>query len=104
MGRNEIGELPAGALKSFMPTSSNNVEFFPGMPKRWGLGGMITTLDAPTGRAAGSMAWAGLANTYYWLDPARRMTGVFLTQVLPFADRAVLDVFDRFERAMYRSR
>jgi methyl acetate hydrolase len=42
-----------------------------------------------------------LANTYYWLDPNRRVTGVFLTQILPFADVAALGVFDRFERAIY---
>jgi CubicO group peptidase (beta-lactamase class C family) len=74
------------------------------MTKKWGLGYMITTEEAPTGRSAGSLAWAGLANTYYWLDPARRVTGVILTQILPFADPAALGVFERFERAIYTSR
>jgi hypothetical protein len=45
-----------------------------------------------------------LANTYFWLDPTRRLTGVILTQILPFADPAALGVFERFEKAIYASR
>jgi len=101
MARNQIGELTVGALRSFVPGSSNDAEFFPGMVKKWGLGGMITTDQAPTGRSAGSWAWAGLANTYFWVDPTRRVAGLILTQILPFCDAAVLDLFDRFERAIY---
>jgi CubicO group peptidase (beta-lactamase class C family) len=71
------------------------------MVKRWGLGFMINTEEASTGRAAHSMAWAGLANSYYWLDPSRHLAGVLLTQVLPFADEQVLRLFDRFETAVY---
>jgi len=104
MSQNQIGELTVGLMKSYVPASSNDAEFFPGMPKKWGLGYMITTLEAPTGRSAGSLAWAGLANTYYWLDPTRRIAGVILTQILPFADPAALGVFDQFERAIYASR
>ena len=74
------------------------------MVKKWGLGYMITTEDAPTGRSAGSLAWAGLANTYYWLDPASRATGLLMTQILPFADPTVLDLLGQFERAIYDRR
>ncbi|HLZ28241.1 MAG TPA: serine hydrolase domain-containing protein [Chloroflexota bacterium] len=104
MGRNQIGELTVGLLKTSVPGSSNDAEFFPGMVKKWGLGYMISTEEAPTGRSAGSLAWAGLANTYYWIDPTRRVTGVILTQILPFADATVLNLFDRFERAIYSTR
>jgi hypothetical protein len=55
----------------------------------------------PGARRAGSLAWAGLRNTWFWLDPSARIAGVLLTQVLPFADRPVLDVLDRFERGVY---
>jgi methyl acetate hydrolase len=101
MGQNQIGELNVGLLKSYAPGSSNDAEFFPGMVKKWGLGYMISTEDADTGRAAGSLAWAGLANTYYWIDPTRRITGLILTQILPFADPTVLTLFANFERAIY---
>ncbi len=104
MARNQIGDLTVGLLKTAIPASSNDAEFFPGMVKKWGLGYMITTEEAPTGRSAGSVAWAGLANTYYWLDPVKRVTGVILTQLLPFVDQAVLSLFDRYERAIYAGR
>jgi len=101
MGQNHIGELRVGPMKTAIPSSSNDAEFFPGMPKKWGLGYMISTEAAPGGRSAGSLAWAGLANTYYWLDPARQLTGVILTQILPFADPTVLALFEQFEQAIY---
>ena len=54
--------------------------------------------DAPTGRSAGSLAWAGLANTYYWIDQKKGVGGVYVTQVLPFADVKSLPLFYAFER------
>ena len=104
MARNQIGDLDVGALPSCRAESSNDVDLFPGMVKKWGLGGLINTVAAPTGRGAGSWGWAGLANTYFWVDPAAGVAGLILTQVLPFCDAAVLDLLDRFERGVYRSR
>ena len=101
MGRNHIGELTVGVLPSQKPESSNDAEFFPGMVKKWGLGGMINTRATAAGRSANSWAWAGLANTYFWLDPTRGVAGVVLTQILPFCDPPVLDLLDRFEQAIY---
>jgi methyl acetate hydrolase len=101
MGKNQIGDLTVGLLKTAVPGSSNDAEFFPGMVKKWGLGHMISTEPAPTGRSGGALAWAGLANTYYWIDPTRRAAGLILTQVLPFADERVLQLFERFESAVY---
>ena len=71
------------------------------MVKKWGLGSMLTTQDVPAGRSAGSLSWAGLANTYYWIDPARRITGLLMTQIMPFGDAGVLNLFTEFERAIY---
>jgi CubicO group peptidase (beta-lactamase class C family) len=62
---------------------------------------MITTQAVPGGRAAGSLGWGGIANTYFWIDPTRRVTGVLLTQIMPFADPGMLGLFARFERAIY---
>ena len=61
MTRNQIGDLTVGAFKTANPAFSNDGEFFPGMPKKWGLGYMLTTEDAPTGRSAGSLSWCGLS-------------------------------------------
>lgn len=104
INRNQIGDLRVLPMKTSAPDATNDAEFFPGMPKTWGLAYMRNEESAQTGRSAGSLAWAGLANTYYWLDPTNRLAGVILTQLLPFADAAVLDLFGRFERAIYDGR
>jgi methyl acetate hydrolase len=103
MNRNQIGELNVGVIKS-ATALSHDAEFFPGMVKKWGLAYMISTEEAPTGRSPGSVCWAGLANTYFWIDPGRHVAGVFATQLFPFADPAVLDAFAAFEQAVYASR
>ena len=104
MAQNQIGDLTVGVMKTVDPDSSNDAEFFPGMAKKWGLAYMINTEDGAHGASAGSLAWAGLANTYYWIDPTKRVAGLILTQILPFADPTVLELFGQFERAVYASR
>lgn len=103
MAQDHIAPLDIPTIKTAMPALSNDVELFPGMRKGWGLSFLINTRDAPTGRTAGSLAWAGLANTYFWIDRSRRVTGVFLSQVLPFYDRAAVDLLVAFETAVYRA-
>jgi methyl acetate hydrolase len=102
MVQNHIGDLSVQLLTTQDPTLSNDAEFFPGMVKKWGLSWLINTEDVPGRRSAGSVAWAGLRNTYFWLDPKSHVTGVLLTQVLPFADTTVLCLLDDFETAVYR--
>ncbi|MGA3003542.1 MAG: serine hydrolase domain-containing protein [Acetobacteraceae bacterium] len=101
MGQNHMGALNVLPMKTFKPELSNDCELFPGMVKKWGLTFLINTQDVPGARSAGSLAWAGLFNSYYWLDPRKRVAGVLMTQVLPFADPTVLGLLDRFERAVY---
>jgi len=103
MARNQIGGLEIGLMKSAQPQSSNDVNLFPGIVKKWGLGFMINAADVPGGRAAGSLAWAGLGNTYFWIDPHRQRGGVILTQILPFADPQMLNLFGEFERGVYQA-
>jgi methyl acetate hydrolase len=101
MTTNAIGDLSVRALKTAVPASSRDAEFFPGMVKKWSLGFMISTETVPGGRAAMSLAWAGLGNTYFWIDPMTGVAGVILMQLLPFADPQALAVFDGFEKAVY---
>jgi len=98
---NQIGDLRAGVMVSSNPALTLDHEPLPGQPKRWGLGLLLNENPGPDGRSAGSGAWAGLANCYYWLDPIHGVAGVFLTQILPFGDPAALRLFSRFERAVY---
>jgi CubicO group peptidase (beta-lactamase class C family) len=101
MRQNQIGNIEAGILQTMNPVLSNNVDFFPGIPLRWGLGHMINMQPGPNGRSAGSLTWAGLLNTYYWIDPTKRIAAVFMTQVLPFADRPALSLYGQFECGIY---
>ncbi len=101
MMTNQIGDVAAGVLKTSNPSLSNDFEPMPGLAKGWGLGFLINHAPVAAGRGAGSLAWAGLANCYYWADPAAGRAGVLMSQVLPFADPRVLATFDAFERATY---
>jgi CubicO group peptidase (beta-lactamase class C family) len=103
MGQNQMGDLEVQPLPTQNPAMSNRVDLFPGMTKKWGLSFLINTEPGPAGRSAGSLAWAGLNNTYYWLDPVKKVAGVFMTQTLPFADPTVLQALDAFEGAVYQS-
>jgi CubicO group peptidase (beta-lactamase class C family) len=103
MAVNQIGNLEAGIMKTTNPALSNDVDFFPGTRLRWGLGHMINADGVPDGRKAGSLTWAGLYNTYYWIDPTTRVAGVILMQILPFADHQALRVYRAFERGICRA-
>jgi CubicO group peptidase (beta-lactamase class C family) len=100
MSANQIGNLEVGILKTTNPALSNDVDFFPGVQLRWGLGHMINIDPVPDGRKAGSLTWAGLFNTYYWIDPTMRIAGVIMMQILPFADRQALKAYRQFERGI----
>ena len=100
MSENQIGNLEAGILKTTNPALSNDVDLFPGVQLRWGLGHMINIDPVPGGRKAGSLTWAGLFNTYYWIDPTMRIAGVIMMQILPFADRQALKAYRQFERGI----
>jgi len=104
INQNHMGDTRVTLLKTAIPPYSNDAEFFPGMPKTWGLAYMINLEEAPTGRSAGSLAWAGLANSFYWLDPTKRVCGVFLTQIIPFGDAKAVGLFGDFESAIYAGR
>ena len=101
MHQNAIGDIPAGILKTQNPGRSNDVDLFPGAPIRWSLGHMLNVQPGPNGRSAGTVSWGGIFNTYYWLDPAKRVTGQIMTQILPFADPRALRLYGQFERGVY---
>jgi CubicO group peptidase (beta-lactamase class C family) len=101
MGQNHIGELTISRLTSAVAWATNDVDLFPGMVKKWGLSYLINTVKTPEGRSPGSLAWAGLANTYFWIDPSRNVSGVILMQLLPFVDQKCLEAYVGFESGIY---
>ena len=104
MCENQIGAGIAGQLPTAEPQRSNPMSFFPEARPGWTLGFLLNREPLTGRRAAGSLSWGGLYNSYYWLDPASRVAGVMFTQVLPFADPRILKRFDAFERCVYAGR
>jgi methyl acetate hydrolase len=103
MNKNHTGTIPAGIMKTQNPALSNDVDLFPGAEIRWGLGYMLNMQPGPNGRSAGTGSWGGIFNTYYWLDPSKRVTGLIMTQILPFADTRALKLYGQFERGVYEA-
>jgi len=101
MAQNHIGDLVVTKMTSAAPIYTNDVDLYPDMVKKWGLSFLVNTAQTPEGRSPGSLAWAGLANTYFWIDPARDVAGVILMQLLPFADPHCLQAFAGFEHGVY---
>jgi methyl acetate hydrolase len=101
MATNQIGKLSAGKLKTERPNISSDVDFHPGFKDGFGFGFLINSTAYDGRRSAGSLAWGGVANTYFWIDPRKGVAGVLMMQYLPFADKEGLAVFSDFERAVY---
>ena len=101
MMANQTGELGAGKMKSYRTERSVDVDFHPGVDDRFTFGFLLNTRAYDGGRSAGSLAWAGLYNTFYWIDPKRSMCAVIMMQFLPFCDAAAMGMLRDFERAVY---
>ena len=98
---NQIGTVHVPRLPSLKPELSADLEYFPGVPKTHSFGFLRFESDVPAMRARGSLAWSGVANTHFWLDPESDVSGVFMTQTLPFLDPRVMQSFEAFERNVY---
>ncbi|MGY1633124.1 serine hydrolase domain-containing protein [Geodermatophilus sp. SYSU D01186] len=101
--QNHLGDLKVTMLPGVIPSLSNDAEFFPGLSKSWSLPFMVNDEPAPTGRPAGALGWAGLANLFYWVDRENGYGGFWATQVLPFGDATSFGGYLEFETALYSS-
>ena len=90
-------------LPGVIPSLSNDAEFFPGLAKDWSYTFMVNSQEAPTGRPAGAIGWAGLANCFYWIDRANGVGGYWATQILPFGDPESFTGYMDFETAVYQA-
>lgn len=95
--QNHLGDLKVTPLPGVISTLSNDADFFPGQSKSWSYGFMVNDEDAPTGRPAGALGWAGLANLFYWIDRKNGLGGFWATQILPFGDPASFGSYLSFE-------
>lgn len=101
MTRNQVAPLRAGKMGSAMPELAGPYDTFPDQHTGWGLGFLINPEQGPHGRSPGSLAWAGIFNSYYWFDPAKKVGGVFMSQMAPFGDPGALAAFGALEEMAY---
>ena len=101
MTKNQIGELQVRTMRSTNPMASNDFEFHAGAGDKFGLGFQINGTPYEKGRKAGSLAWAGAANTFFWIDPNSQRCAVLLTQISPFFDVEAVKLLGEFEQAVY---
>lgn len=88
-------------LRSLIPQFAKDPIRMPGSLDKFGLGLAINTQPVEGGRSCGSLAWAGIYNTFFWVDPSRKTGAVIMMQILPFSDDAANAVVEEFERAVY---
>lgn len=104
MEQNNIGALNVRpVLHSYMQDRSRDIKFFEHSNAKFGLGFLINEDEINNARAAGSLTWGGLYNTFFWIDPKNEISGVFITQILPFFDPETIDVYKNFEKLIYQS-
>jgi CubicO group peptidase (beta-lactamase class C family) len=101
MGRNQLGDVrvelqdePLPMLARAFPLGAGHDGF--------GLGFQIRgEHEDRDKRAPGSMSWAGIFNTEFWIDPATGIGGVLLMQYLPFYDADAIATLVSFEALVY---
>jgi len=103
MSTNQIGALTIDGIKTADPTMTNDMALPPDVPHNWSLAFLLNQKTMPTGRKPGSLMWAGICNSYYWIDPTTGVGGVYLTQILPFADVKSLPLYFSFEATVYQN-
>ena len=101
MARNQVAPLRAGYMGSAMPELAQPYDTFPDQHTGWGLGFLINPEQGPNGRSPNSLAWAGIFNSYYWIDPTKGVGGVMMSQLAPFGDAGALGFFGALERTAY---
>jgi CubicO group peptidase (beta-lactamase class C family) len=72
---------------------------------KFGLGFQISSADPQDvkHRSPGSLSWAGIYNTEFWIDPVKHIGGVQLMQVLPFYDEGAIRTLRAFEESVYQN-
>lgn len=102
MGRNQIGELQIRPFASLIPTLATDNASLPGSLDKFGLGFALNSKAIPGGRGVNTMSWAGIFNTYFWIDRERKVCAVVMAQMSPGLDPGPARLFEDFDRAVYQ--
>jgi len=101
MGQNQIGELGLASVQSVMPQVVRVGAELPGRPDTFGFGFALNAKALANGRGANTMSWAGIHNTFFWIDRDKALCAVLMTQMLPFLDDGPQALIRDFDRAVY---
>ncbi len=102
MGQNGIGSIFVEQQPAAIPTLTRPFPLGAGHDK-FGLGFQIASKEGGDSkhRSPGSLSWAGIFNTEFWVDPVLNVAGVQMMQVLPFYDEGAIRTLREFEAAVY---
>jgi methyl acetate hydrolase len=101
MSQNQIGESVVRPVESLIPQLATDGAMLPGSASKFGLGFAINTQPLESGRGANTMSWAGIFNTFFWIDRRQQVAAVLMSQMLPFLDPGPKKVLEDFDRAVY---
>jgi CubicO group peptidase (beta-lactamase class C family) len=104
MGTNQIGTLELRPISSVIPQLARDGVVMPGALDKFGLGFALNSKAVGTGRAANTLSWAGIYNTFFWIDREKQVGAVLMTQLLPFLDPGPMKLLEDFDRAVYARR
>jgi CubicO group peptidase (beta-lactamase class C family) len=104
MGKNHIGALTIRRLPSVLPWLATDGAMLPGALDKFGFGFALNSSTAGTPRGANTMSWAGIMNTFFWIDREKQLTAVLMSQMLPGLDPGPRGLLEAFDRAVYEAR
>jgi CubicO group peptidase (beta-lactamase class C family) len=101
MGRNQIGDLTLRPFSSLAPQFATDNAALPGDLDKFGLGFALNSKPTASGRAANTMSWAGIFNTFFWIDRGKKVAAVVMTQYSPGLEEGARKLLEDFDRAVY---
>ena len=104
MEENNIGSVSVELQPGADPSLANAFPLGAGHDK-FGLGFQIAAGDQQYAefRSRGSLSWAGVYNTEFWIDPVKHIGSVMMMQILPFYDDGAIRTLRNFERSVYQN-
>jgi CubicO group peptidase (beta-lactamase class C family) len=101
MGRNQIGDLTIRPFSSLIPQVATDGAALPGALDKFGFGFALNNGTTGTARGANTMSWAGILNTFFWIDREKQLGAVLMSQMLPGLDPGPAKLLEDFDRAVY---
>jgi CubicO group peptidase (beta-lactamase class C family) len=103
MGRNQIGDLTIRPFESVMPELATDNAALAGDLDKFGFGFALNSTPSSAGRGAKTLSWAGIFNTFFWIDREKQVAAVLMTQMLPGLDPGPAKLLEEFDRAVYKA-